>query len=613
MTSPSGILANALRLHQAGDFAPAARLYRSILAADPQHVDALHLLGLVLYQQGDAAQAVEWLQRAIALRPQVEFLSNLGTALAQLGRMDEAVEVHRRAIAARPGDPISHFNLANTYSRMQRRAEALASFQEAIRLDPSYVDAHFNLGVEWFALEHFDNAAARYRAALQLNPHRVDVLTNLGSTLKAVGKIEEAIACFSRALEIAPNRPDFHSNLLHAMLFLPDDDAAPLRAELAVWRERHAMPFESAGTIHPNERSADRPLRIGYVGAHFHEHCQTLFMLPLLQHHDAAQFQLFGYSNARREDAWTKRLRAGTAGWRSIAGIGDDAAAEIIRRDRIDILVDLSMHMAGNRLPLFARKPAPVQITWLACPGSTGLPAIDYRLTDSLLEDPNNDPWGCEKPLPLDGAFWCYDPLSAEPVTPLPALATGRITFGCLNQFCKVNPRTLAVWGEVLRRVPNSRLMLLSPEGAHRQEALATLGVDPQRVEFVLFRPRAEYLKLYRQIDIALDTFPYNGHTTSLDALWMGVPVVTRAGQTPVSRAGIDQLTRLGLQELAVRDDQQFIDIAAQLAGDLPGLAALRAGLRDRMEKSVLMDAPRFAREIETLYRNAWKAWIASR
>ncbi len=613
MTSPGDILANALRHHQAGDFSQAERLYRTLLATDPHHVDALHLLGLALYQQGDAAQAVEWMQRAVALRPQVEYLSNLGTALLRLGRMDDAVQALRHAIAVAPGDAISHFNLANTYSRMQRRTEALASFQEAIRLNPSYVDAHFNLGVEWSALEHFDNAAAKYRDTLRLNPHRVNALTNLGFTLKAIGKIEEAVACFSRALEVAPNRPDIHSNLLHAMLFLPDDDAAPLRAELAAWHERHAMPFESAATSFPNDRTPDRPLRIGYVGAHFYEHCQTHFTLPLLQHHDTAQFQVFCYSNSRREDAWTERLRARTAGWCSIAGFRDDAAAEMIRRDGIDILIDLSMHMPSNRLPLFARKPAPVQMTWLACPGSTGVRAIDYRLTDGLLEDPHDDPWRCEKPLPLSGAFWCYDPLSTEPVTPLPALATGRITFGSLNHFGKINPTTLALWGEVLRRVPNSCLVLLSPEGAHRQEVLATLGVDPQRVEFVRHRPRAEYLKLYHQVDIALDTFPCNGHTTSLDALWMGVPVVTRAGQTPVSRAGIDQLTRLGLQELAAHDDQQFIDIATQLAGDLPHLAALRAGLRDRMERSVLMDAPRFAHELETHYRNAWTTWIASR
>jgi predicted O-linked N-acetylglucosamine transferase (SPINDLY family) len=272
------------------------------------------------------------------------------------------------------------------------------------------------------------------------------------------------------------------------------------------------------------------------------------------------------------------------------------------------------MHMAHGRLLMFARKPAPVQVTWLAYPGSTGLTSMDYRLSDPYLDPPGMDETiYSERSVRLGDTFWCYDPRSDLPVNELPALQGGPFTFGCLNNFCKVNESVLKLWAQVLGKVEKSRLLILAPTGSHRDAAMAVLaghGVDVSRVQWLDRRPRAQYLKLYYLLDICLDTFPYNGHTTTLDALWMGVPVVTRVGRTVVGRAGWSQLSNLNLSELAAQTDEQFGTIAAELAADLPRLAELRRTLRPRMAASPLMDARRFARNVEQAYRRMWREWI---
>jgi predicted O-linked N-acetylglucosamine transferase (SPINDLY family) len=289
----------------------------------------------------------------------------------------------------------------------------------------------------------------------------------------------------------------------------------------------------------------------------------------------------------------------------------------MVREDRIDVLVDLTMHMSATRLLMFARKPAPVQVTWLAYPGTTGISAMNYRLTDPYLDPPGLFD-GCytEESVRLPDTFWCYDPLTTEPaVNALPATSAGHVTFGNLNNFCKINADVLQLWAKALRAVEGSQLLLLTGEGSHRQRTLEVLreaGVAPERVLLRGRQQRAPYLGLYHQIDLGLDTFPYNGHTTSLDSFWMGVPVVTLVGQTVVGRAGLCQLRNLGLPELIAETPEEFVRISVELANDQPRLSALRAGLRARMVASPLMDAPRFARNMEAAYRNMWQRWCAS-
>jgi predicted O-linked N-acetylglucosamine transferase (SPINDLY family) len=333
-------------------------------------------------------------------------------------------------------------------------------------------------------------------------------------------------------------------------------------------------------------------------------------------HHDRQQFEVLCYANVGQSDALTDRFRVASDGWRNIAGISDEEAAARIRADRIDILVDLTLHLANHRLLVFARRPAPVQVTWAGYPGTTGLETIDYRLTDPYLDPPGtSDEHYSEASICLPHSFWCYDPLTgAPPVNPLPALISGHITFGSLNNYCKVHEGVLELWAKVLGIVPDSRLLLLSKVGVHRQRAIEVFercGVAGERIEWFTPAARPEYLAAYHRIDVGLDTFPYNGHTTSLDSFWMGVPVITLVGKTVVGRGGLSQAMNLGLPELIARTREEYVQRAAELASDLPRLAELRQSLRARMQASPLMDAARFTRDLEAAYRDMWCRWCA--
>jgi predicted O-linked N-acetylglucosamine transferase (SPINDLY family) len=454
-----------------------------------------------------------------------------------------------------------------------------------------------------------DEAQAAMQNAQRLQPDRHESYTNLGNVLRQTGRVQEAIDCFDRA--IALNAPGSvpHSNRLYTLYYHPDYDPQRILLEHRKWNDQIARPLLSdAG--HPIDRSPGRRLRIGYVSPNFWGHCQALFTAPLFSRHDHRQFEIFCYSDVKSPDPFTARVRDWADVWRSTVAMSDEQLAELIRRDRIDILVDLTLHMAQNRMLLFARKPAPVQVTWLGYPGTTGLDTMDYRLTDPYLDPPGEtDAFYTEKSVRLPHTFWCMDPealgASEMPgINPLPALQAGHVTFGCLNNFCKVNQPLLELWSRVLDAVPGSRMVLLAPPGSRRQWVSRTLG---DRVDFVSRDSRRNYLQFYNRIDLGLDTLPYNGHTTSIDSLWMGVPVVTLVGRTVVGRAGFSQLSNVGLSELAATTAERFVELAANVAADLPRLTELRRTLRDRTRSSPLMDGERFARDIESAYRQMWQ------
>jgi len=575
----------ALQHHQAGRLAEAEALYRQILAAEPRHAGALHLLGVIAHQVGRDDVAVDFITKAIALAPGVaDFHSNLGIALYGKGQLDEATAVFRQAIALKPSYPEAHNNLGNVLRDTGQVDEAIASYRQAIVLKPAYPDAH----------------------------------NNLGTALSNKGELDEAIASYRQAIALRPNYPEAHSNLVHTLHFHPGFNALAIAGEHRRWNQQHGEPLRQFIQPYPNDRAPERRLRIGYVSPDFREHVVGYNMLPLLACHDRDAFEIFCYAQVARADALTERFRASAHHWRSTVGLSHEQLAAQIREDGIDILVDLALHLARNRLPVFARKPAPVQVTFAGYPGSTGLSTMDYRLSDPYLDPPGMDAsLYSEQTVRLPHSFWCYDPVDCSDlsVNTLPAHANGFITFGCLSNFCKINDAVLRLWAKVLRAVPPSRLLLRAPVGSHRQRTLELLrqeGVVHERIEFVSHQPRRKYLELYHRIDLGLDTLPYNGHTTSLDSFWMGVPVVTLVGQTIVGRAGLSQLMNLRLPELIATTPEQYIQGAVDLTNDLLRLAALRSTLRERMVQSPLMDAPRFARDIEAAYRTMWRRWCDS-
>jgi len=640
---------SALSHHQAGRLSEAERIYRQVLAQQPDHADALHLLGVLVAGAGRLDAAVELIRRAIAICPAnaayygnlgialrgkgqvdeaiaayrqairlmpdyAEAHNNLGNALAAMGQLNEAIVSYRQAIRFRADYAIAHSNLGNALTEMGQIDEAITVCRQAIRLKPDLAEAHSNLGNALKGTGQLDEAIVSYRQAIRLKADFVEAHSNLGSALVCLGQLDAAIVAYREAIRLKPDDAGAHSNLVYTLHYHPGYDSRMIREELGRWNRQHAEPLKKLVQPHANSRQPDRRLRIGYLSPDFRDHVVGRNLLPLLREHDRGQTEIFCYSNVVCADGLTVQFQRYTDVWRSIVGLSDSQAVDLIRQDRIDILVDLALHTAKNRLVLLAQKPAPVQATFAGYPGSTGLDSIDYRLTDPYLDPPGlNDQFYTETSIRLPDSFWCYEPQVTElAVNPLPAQANGHVTFGCLNNFCKVNEPVLRLWANILKSIDRSRLMILCPEGSHRQSLLDMLereGISPDRVELIAHCPRLQYLELYHRIDVGLDTFPYNGHTTSLDSFWMGVPVVTLLGQTAVGRAGLSQLTNLGLPELIARNPEQYVQIATDLARDLSRLAELRRTLRARVQASPLMDAPRFARNIEAAYWQMWRKW----
>lgn len=610
-------LGNAL--HSAGHVDEAIALFENLLRQHPTFVGALNNLGAALKLRGRTAEAIPLFQRAVQLQPTLaEAHDNLGTALHDQCRLPEAIAAYRRALEINPRFPEALNNLGSALNDSRQFDEAVACFRQALALRPDFPEAFNNLGIVSLTLGRVDDALDAFQQALRLRPTYVDAHCNIGNAFTDVAQLHHAEASFRRALELEPSAADAHSNLLFTLHFDPAISPADILAEARRWNEHHAAPHAAKILPHTNDPSPDRPLRLGFVSPDFREHCQALFTFPLFSALDRAQFHITAYSDFPLSDPTTDTLRSHTDAWRPIAGLPDDDLASLIRADQVDILFDLTMHMAHNRLRVFARKPAPIQISWLAYPGTTGVAAIDYRFSDPYLDPENADlSRYSEKTLRLPDSFWCYNPLTTGlPVNDLPALAHGHITFGSLNNFCKVNDAVLDLWARTMKAAPNSRLLLLTPEGRHRAAILqqfAAHGISPDRLELLGRRPRPDYLRHYHRIDLGLDTFPYNGHTTSLDAMWMGVPVVTLVGNTVVGRAGLSQLTNIALTDLIAHTPEDFLRIATSLAADLPRLQSLRQSLRPRMEASPLMDAARFASHFGAACRALWTAWCRQR
>jgi protein O-GlcNAc transferase len=589
--------------------------FHRALALKPNSPETLSNLGVALRARGQLDEAIATYGHALELKPDYpEAWNNLGNALAGRGRCDEAINAYRRAIELRPGYPEAHNNLGAELAGQGQLEAAIAEHRYALQLNPDYPEAWNNLGAALARRGQLDEAVSAYRRAIQIEPAFQDAHNNLGDALKDKGELGESIAAFRRALKLKPEDTGCHSNLIYTLNFLPDFDDRKIAEEQQRWNRQINEPLKHSYRPHANDRTPDRRLRIGYVSPDFRDHVVGKNLLPLFERHDPRNLEIFCYSGVTRPDRVTDAFRRCAQKWRNTVGVADEALADMIRGDGVDILVDLAQHMAGNRLPVFARKPAPVQVSFAGYPASTGLEAIEFRISDPYLEGVSAGKESLRKEqVYFIDSFWCYDAFGLDlAVNSLPASESGTVTFGCLNTFCKINGSVLSLWARVLGKIKDSRLFLRSPAGDHRQrtlEALEREGVAARRVEFVDTRPQREYLKLYRRMDIILDTFPYNGHTTSLDALWMGVPVVSLAGDTPVSRAGLSQLSNLGLTELVAHSEPEFLNIAESLAMNLPRLAQLRSILRDRMKTSVLMDATRFTQQVDEAYRQMWQAW----
>jgi protein O-GlcNAc transferase len=605
--------------HQAaGRLEEAIAHLRAAVRLQPNFIDAHNRLGQALYFAGRNDEAIAAYRTALHIRPDLGALwNNLGVALRDNGRLDEALAATMRAVTLLPQLSETHSTLASVLMYQGRTHEALAAAQKAVELNRDSSEAWFQFGNALQSLGRHVEAIDAYRKTIQFNPAGPAAWGNLATILYAIGRLDEAIAADHEALKLAPEFYDVHSGMLFALNGHPRISSEQLFQEHLNWGRRHAAHIKPMGP-HTNDRNPDRRLRVSYVSADFAVHSVSYFLQPLLEAHDRAAVEIFGYSNVRVPDASTEALRKRCDHWRPIQALSDEKAAELVRQDQIDVLVDLSGHSAGGRLLIFARRPAPVQFAYLGYPNTTGLSAIGYRITDALA-DPvgSGEQLYTEHLVRLPRCAWCYRPPANSPeVNNLPAAQAGHVTFGSFSALAKINDDVIVLWRQVLDAVPRSRLVIKSvnlrdPEVRREvRDRFAAGGIEAARLD--VLEPMADvndHLAAYHRVDIALDTFPYHGTTTSCEALWMGVPVVTLAGDRHASRVGVSLLSTVGMEDLIARDAQQFVQIAADLARDRTRLQHLRATLRLRMQQSALMDARSLAHAIEDAYRAAWRSY----
>ncbi len=593
----------------------AAECYARALRLRPNFAEAACNLGNALRIQGDAPGAKAAYLEVLRCKPEhVDALVGYGAVLQSEGKSDEAIEYYDRALRAKPDSALAHFYRGSVLMSRRLREDAVAAFTEALRLRPNYPEACANLAIVYNDAGQPDTALEYCRRGLDLGSNIGSLYGNMAIALHAQGRGREAIDCYRKSLALRPGNPAEHSNLLYALNLMPEYDPPALLAEHLEWARRHAEPLTAQAARHDNDRAPQRRLRVGYVSPHFHEHAVNYFVEPILTSHNHDEFEIFCYSSVMLPDAVTERLKAAADHWHDVKVKTDAQVAQMVRDDRIDILVDLSGHMGWTRLLVFARKPAPVQVTYIGYQNTTGMSAMDYRLTDDHADPPGvTDPFYTEQLVRLPRAFFCYKAGATPPTTPPPALENGYVTFGSFNNFAKVMPEVIETWLKILSRVPRSRLMVLAYRGGylerHIHELAAQRGIDPDRIELFDKRWRQEYLQLVAQADIGLDPFPFNGHTTTCDSIWMGVPVVMLEGQTYASRFGGSVLANVGLAHLIARSVEDYIDLAVDLAGDIDRLSQLRGELRPRMAASPLADFAGFTRNLEQAYRRMWVDW----
>jgi predicted O-linked N-acetylglucosamine transferase (SPINDLY family) len=519
------------------------------------------------------------------------------------------------ALQIKPEYAEAHNNLGNALQEKKDFTAAIHCYQSAIQFNSQYYKAFNNLGNACQRQGRLNQAIACYQKALEIKPGYCEAFNNAGNALVEFGKIPQAIAHYEKALNVNPAYRVAHSNLLLAMQYQNKINLSMHYSAARKWWQQHAARYFRSGMT-TKHIGGQRRLRIGYVSPDFRQHSVGFFFLPMILNHDRRLVEVFCYSEVKSPDDVTDQVKLLCDHWRPIVGLDDRTVADQVRRDGIDILVDLAGHTAENRLLVFAYKPAPVQVTWLGYPDTTGMPVIDYRLTDEIADPPGeSDNYHSETLLRLPDGFLCYGPPENAPaVNALPARHNGRITFGSFNNLPKINSEVIALWSRLLYQVADSRLVLKSKQFADKYvrqrfwDLFSNCGVAAERVTLL---PRvastAGHLSVYHQVDIALDPFPYNGTTTTCEALWMGVPVITLRGDRHAGRVGASILTRIGLAEMVAESQDQYTRIGMELAEDLDRLKNLRAGMRARMQTSVLCDGRSFARTVENTFQQIWQ------
>jgi predicted O-linked N-acetylglucosamine transferase (SPINDLY family) len=575
----------------------------------PNEVNAL----IALYNAQRYAEVESQARLLIGQYPDAGLLWKLLGASLQMQGKDALPALHNAAKLS-PNDAEAHNNLGVALQERGQLDGAVASYRSALRIDPGFVEAHYNLGNVLSELGRLEEAVASYRSALKINPNFAVIHSNLGAALQELGRLNEALSSCRRALELEPGLAVVHSNLLGMLNCTSGHTPSYCLDEAREYGRRVSKKVTSRFSTW---QCADQPkrLRVGMVSGDLHNHPVGFFLESLLAQIDPARVELIAYPIDTHVDALTTRIKPRFAAWKSLYSLSDADAARLIHADGVHVLLDLSGHTEQNRLPIFAWKPAPVQASWLGYFATTGVAEMDYLLADEVGVPEAHREHFSETVWYLPDTRLCFTAPEVDlPVASLPALQNGFVTFGCFQRLTKVGDEVLTVWGKILSALPNARLrwqckQLADPTvAAQFVERLQQHGIDPARVTMHGAVPREAYLDAHAEVDVILDTFPFPGGTTTCEALWMGVPPLTLAGDTLLARQGASMLTAAGLEDWVATSVADYVDKAVALAGDLPKLAALRAGLREQVSASPLFDAKRFARNFEAALWGMWRA-----
>ncbi|WEY38670.1 tetratricopeptide repeat protein [Paraburkholderia sp. SUR17] len=617
-------LGNALK--DMGQLDAAAASYRKAIAAKRDFSEAHNNLGNVLKAQGQIEAAIACYRAAIALSPQLAVAhDSLAGALMHQGDIDGAIESYRHVAALQPQVAAAHNTLGNALNAAGRVGEAVPCYERAIALQPDFPDPYHNLANALKRVGRPEQALQYAQRAIALRHDSPSFHNNLGTILADLNAFDAAVESYRKALALNPDFAESHTCVLFGQSYCAGWSAAAHLADARYFGERmtaRAKPFDAWPALEDGADAVQgkRPLRIGFVSADYRKHPVGYFLESVLRHLDRTRIEPFAYSNGLQYDELTARLKPQFAAWQAINEMSDEAVARLVHDDRIDILVDLSGHTGRNRLPAFTWRPAPLQVSWLGYFATTGLTQIDYIVGDRYVSPPEEESHFVERVWRLPDSYLCFTlPTGDVSVGPLPALSApaGGVTFGCFNNHKKLNDGVVALWSRVLHAVPGSRLLLKNHQLAEPKlreltlERFAAHGVGADRLLLEGPSPRDAYFAAFNRVDIALDPFPYPGGTTSVEGLWMGVPVLSRRGDRFLSHLGETVLHTAGLPEWIATDDDDYVARAVAFARDLPALAARRAGLRERIVGSPLCDAPRFARNLEAAFAQMWERRLA--
>lgn len=596
------------------DWTSAIKHYDRSLQLNPGNSNAHNNLGIAYASLNDLDRAIASYQSAIRIdRGNHKAHVNLGISCAQKRMFPEAISEYRAALAIDAEYPAAHFNLGVAYSAQHETDLAINSYRAATRHKPDYVEAWVNLGVIYIEMMQMDESELCLKHALEIDPRNQDAMYNLTVSLLHQGRLEEAISQYQELFKIAPNHRMGWDNYLYFLNFLPTADPTFISDEHKRWGRRPDPGAAQRGLARKFDIRNKQRLKIGYVSPDFRSHSVSYFLEPILANHRPENVEVYCYAELQKADAVTHRLRSLGHHWRTTTGASDTEVAKLVSDDGIDVLIDLAGHSSGNRLEVFSYRPAPVQVTYLGYPSTTGHPEIDYLLTDAWADPQGTEKYFVEKLVRLPDSFCCYQPPSDSPaLSPLPCTNHGHITFASLNNQIKLNDEVLSLWGDILDALPGSKLVLQAREftddsnRSRFQNRLVHNGVDVTKVRLLSSMTFREHLAVYQDVDIALDTFPWCGHTTSCHALWMGVPIVTLSGDRHATRMASSILHNIGLPDLIANTHDEYAGIALRLSRDRPRLATLRATMRERMLSSPLCNGAAFTRNLEDAYRMMW-------